>query len=292
VCSFGLALAGLGRASDAQGQTRSLFAIGAGDLQTTSTRIGKVFVYRITGDRPNVTVELVSTISGGADDYHFGTALCGLGDVNGDGIPDLGVGSHRRGQTPTVAGRGYLILGGARFGGAGAQESVAGHASTTDGIVRMGDMISSDTFGTDCEGMGDVNHDGYADFAIAAPGGLRVYMFLGRSDFDARPSMSPPDVVHLSNAAWTQPGELSSADVDGDGLPDLIVGDTNAVYVLPGNLTAGVSATPMVVFSQSTTVATGFPVVGLQSLRDAASGEASFNDLAIGKVGSSVTVRY
>src|SRR5207244_13506892 len=83
VCSFGQSVAGLGFASGAQGETRTLVAIGAGDLQTTSSRVGKVFVYRITGTRPNVTVELVTTLVGGADDYHLRASLCGVGGGNG-----------------------------------------------------------------------------------------------------------------------------------------------------------------------------------------------------------------
>ena len=294
VCSFGVSLAGGGFLSDQVGQTRSYFAIGASDLLTTSTRVGKVFVYRVTGDRPNITVELATTLSGAADDYHFGASLCGVGDVTGDAIPDLVVGAHRRGQTPVVAGRGYLIYGGARFSGVGAAETMAGQASATDGLVRLGDQVPNDFFGTDCEGLGDMNGDGTRDFAISAPGGLRVYVFRGRSDFDAMPSMASPDVVNVNHPSWTQPGELAGGgtDFDGDGRPDLIVGDAQAVFVFSGNATTLVSSTPAIIFMQSSTVATGFPVVGLQNFRSAALGE-SYPDLAIGKVsGPSVTIQY
>jgi hypothetical protein len=293
VCSFGQAVNGAGHL-DGSLSSRPLFAIGAGDLTTTSSRIGKTFVYRLTGDRPDVTLELVTAINGDNDDYHFGAAVCGVGDVNGDGTADLLVGAHRRGRIPVVAGRAYVILGGGNFSGTGAALSVAGHASTTDGIVRLGDMVDSDSFGTSCDYAGDVNGDGLDDFVITAPGGLRNYVFKGRADFDARPSMAAPDATILSDPAWGQPGEVSAGeDFDGDGLDDVAVGDMQGVYVFRGDTTNVVSSSPLVVFPQSITVSTGYPVLLTGNLLDNLLGESSYPDLVIGKVaGPSVRIQY
>ena len=33
-------------------------------------------MYEVSGDRPNLSVTLVSTLVGGATDYHFGAVVC------------------------------------------------------------------------------------------------------------------------------------------------------------------------------------------------------------------------
>ena len=137
--------------------------------------------------------------------------------------------------------------------------------------------------------------DGINDFAISAAGGAKVYMFRGRSDIDSRPSSLAPEMVTITHPSFTQTGEISGGlDVDGDGLKDLVIGDTNAVYVFRGDATHGVATSPISVFAMpAPTIATGFPVLLAPSLRDSLPGEQAFPDVVIGKVaGPVLSIRY
>ena len=95
--------------------------------------------------------------------------------------------------------------------------------------------------------LGDVNHDGTPDLAVAAGflGGPRVAVFDGKTvfatptrlvgDFFAFPGS---DAVNLRNGAY-----VSIGDVDGDGFGDLIFGGgpggAPRVFVLSGKLVTG-----------------------------------------------------
>jgi len=137
-------------------------------------------------------------------DNNFGAAVAALGDVNGDGIEDLGVGA------PTAldgSGRVFVYQG----------SSVGPSAAwTMDGRGEA-------RFGAAIAGRGDFNADGLADFAVAAPntrgGAGLVQTFRGSS------TTPIPGRVLLP-----QPGQagfgssLVLLDYNDDGFDDLVVG--------------------------------------------------------------------
>lgn len=76
------------------------------------------------------------------------------GDVNGDGYADFLVGLP---GADTVRARATKsVLGGASAGATAALTLTSG--------------VTGDEFGAALAGLGDINGDGYADFAIGAPG--------------------------------------------------------------------------------------------------------------------------
>lgn len=298
VCSFGQGVAGLGNVSTT-GAGRSFVAVGAGDATVTSTRVGRVFLYSITGTRPNLTVNLVSTLIGGATDYHFGAAVCGVRDVTGDGIADLVVGAHRRGQNPLVSGRAYLFLGGSRFAATGGTVTVtASGASTSDGVVPIEPLQLGDSFGNACQAAGDLDGDGLNDFVVTASASpmLGFYAVRGRADLDAVPPTSPATgLIGVTLPGFLQPGEIAAGfDLDGDGRPDVVLGDTTTVYVFGGDATNVINTTPIARFTGlSPTVSTGYPVAVVRNWKNTVVGESALPDIAIGRLnGPVVGLRY
>ena len=297
VCGYGVSVAGIGNVGGTS-QTRSMVAVGAGDRTATSTRIGKTFLYSVSGTRPNVTLNLVSTLVGGSTDYHFGAAVCGVRDVNGDGIPDLVVGAHRRGQPFSgVAGRAYIFLGGSRFTGTGSSVVVtSGGAAANDGVVPIGAAGASggDSFGNSCRAAGDLNGDGFNDFVITASGGSQpgVTVVKGRSNLDAVPP-SVTDLVTITGG-FTSPGEIAAGrDLDGDGRPDLVLGDQTAIYVYGGDATATVKPTAIASFTGLPLVTTGYPITLISNWTNTTPTETSLPDIGIGRVtGPAVLVKY
>jgi hypothetical protein len=173
--------------------------------------------FRIAPTGPAIATSLAAVVPGSEQGGNFGHALAVVGDVNGDSLPDLLVGSvHAEG------GRGSADL---LLGRRGAAPQPALH-------MRGGG--AGDAFGYAVAGGGDLNGDGTADFAIAAKqadagqvdtGG--AYVFFGGTGLDAEPDLTvTPGEAHgyFGNTL------ACSGDVNGDGYADLAVGAPLATW--------------------------------------------------------------
>ncbi len=104
-----------------------------------------------------------------------GHSVAGAGDVDGDGYDDLLIGAPGESAGANAAGAAYFVKG-----------PVVGEHSLSTAITRIVGLDNGDRGGTSVAGIGDVNGDGYADVAMAAPyhdgGGWEsgtIYVFLG-----------------------------------------------------------------------------------------------------------------
>ncbi|HYV47520.1 MAG TPA: FG-GAP-like repeat-containing protein [Myxococcaceae bacterium] len=213
---YGCAVASIG---DVNGDGFADLAVGsngAAGLNGTPGA-GRVHVY-LGGPSGLLATPSQTILSPDSAAAHFGLAVSGGGDANGDGYADLLVGAPYAavGSTSQV-GRVHVFFGGA-----------SGVATTASQTYDGPDGTYGD-FGSDVESIGDANGDGYSDLAIgadyasvnqvSASGRVRVYLG-GLAGFAASPSVTidSPDPRGRFGVLG------SGGDLDGDGYADLVVG--------------------------------------------------------------------
>lgn len=175
----------------------------------------------------------------------LGTAVSGIGDVNGDGLADVVVGAPGRAH----GGAAYVVYGKRNSDPVDLESlGAAGfsiHAAHPD--ARTGATVA---------GIGDANGDGLPDLAVGSPGiessapvknirGEVTVVFGSREANDVNASHPETSGVVVSGAGpHDQAGSTvgGGADVTGDGRPDLLVSspgamrrcELGAAYVIPG----------------------------------------------------------
>ena len=138
------------------------------------------------------------------NDLH-GPSVDGAGDVDGDGYADIIAGARVHAGPGVNAGQARVWSG---FDGT--------ELHTLDGTA-------GDFFGTSVAGLGDVNQDGYDDFVVGAT--LAGDSFEGTATVFSGVDGSVLMTVNGNSAVDLFGRSVGPAgDVNGDGLPDLIVG--------------------------------------------------------------------
>ncbi|MEM7201677.1 MAG: integrin alpha [Planctomycetota bacterium] len=149
-------------------------------------------------------------LAGQAAGDRFGSAVAGLGDIDGDGFADYAIGAPMADTQAAGADVGEVLL----FSG------------RTGAVLRtLAGSVAGDGFGTSVAGAGDIDGDGYDDVAIGVPGDDN-----GGTDAGAVVVCSGADGSTVLSAFGESAGDglgsavASAGDVDGDCLPDVIVG--------------------------------------------------------------------
>ncbi|MCI4379629.1 hypothetical protein PGIGA_G00230420 [Pangasianodon gigas] len=155
----------------------------------------------------------------------FGYSLAVI-DLNADGWDDLVVGAPQYSLTDMEAGRG------------GAVYVYINRRDGRDWDRLQPDILTGNKdsmFGLAVANIGDINHDGYNDFAVGAPyddGDGAVYIYLGKTGhFSQKDNQVLQGKSHkVKLFGYSLAGNM---DIDGNGYPDLAVGslsDSVLVY--------------------------------------------------------------
>ncbi|BAV47442.1 Integrins alpha chain [Mesorhizobium loti] len=164
-----------------------------------------------------------------------GYSVSSAGDVNGDGIADLLVGSYQNSHFSDANGAAYVILGDASWSSAGASSiNLSDVALGSHGLKIVGENPGS-TAGYSVSIAGDVNGDGNADILVGSFGSHAAYLVFGQ---DAWSSAGQNATINLDDVAlgtggvkligenglqatgWCVSG---AGDVNGDGFADMVI---------------------------------------------------------------------
>ena len=252
---YGYSVATLG---DITGDGVEDFAVGAINWRDqNNTFVGRVYIY--SGNNR----ALLQTLDGESSQGYFGSALAGPGDVDGDGTPDILIGSqgsvlNAQGKVYLYSGANYSLLWSQvgempydRFGisvagpgdvdGNGRPDLFVGaseHNADTGKVYlyagETGLLIWSqegeavdDYFGTEVSAAGDMNRDQVPDLAVSAPIRSELESFQGKfyvySGATGSLLFSRDGPHGLAQSGWHL---AAGGDNDGDGYDELLVGVT------------------------------------------------------------------
>ncbi|WP_270938055.1 beta strand repeat-containing protein [Falsiroseomonas oryzae] len=177
------------------------------------------------------------TISPTVAGDQLGRAAAVIGDWNGDGIDDFAIGAPgNNGARGSV----FIVPGGSLTSPL--------NLTTAPGVVRFNGVDALDGAGSRLSRAGDVNGDGYADLLVGGGNG-DAWLVLGRPTATtvAVQSLATPGVIKFEGTDGFFGRSVAGAgDVDGDGLDDVIVGQSSfnagagAAWIIHGDHWLGV----------------------------------------------------
>jgi hypothetical protein len=267
----------LSGAGDLDGDGFADLVIAASENDDGGAYSGKIYLVLADGLGAPGDYELADAdhifIGEAAGDY-AGSSVAGAGDVDGDGLADVVVGSGASSLGGSYSGAAHVLLGGSLG------LSFSNSLSSSDYRI-LGDP--GDGVGVSVAGAGDIDGDARDDLVLGASSADgtghnqgRVYVVLGGS-LGITVTITPSSADYIftgqaddDSAGWSVSG---GGDVDADGLDDILVGASGtgpAAYLLLGSSLSGFGHSSTVdlgladhiMFGESNTDSAGKAVAG------------------------------
>lgn len=173
----------------------------------------------------------------------IGNNLVAAGDMNGDRIADVIIGTHM--QVEEKSSYRFIVLFGRKD-----VFPISLTVNTDEISISNGFFIVANSSSTQPKlaGLGDIDRDGYADIVIGEPSLSRVFLFFGSRrlatthlPLDALSSPLPVNTLLISaDASGSREIDLfgssvsSAGDFDGDGHLDLIIASSDCIFLIYG----------------------------------------------------------
>ena len=230
---FGQSIANIG---DLNGDGISDIAVGAvyddGSSTHHSANRGAMHIMFMNHDGTiSRTIEINDATANGPtlnDSDYFGQSIANIGDLNGDGVPDIAVGESDDGAGATYIGTIQIMF----MNSDGTISDIMEiNDTTTNGLV----LNAGDNFGRSIANIGDLNNDGVTDIAVGSngndAGGTNrgsIYIMLLNSNGTVFRTMeinsntsNGPD---LNNGDQFGTSIANIGDLNNDGVTDIAVG--------------------------------------------------------------------
>ncbi|MDD2346727.1 MAG: FG-GAP-like repeat-containing protein [Kiritimatiellae bacterium] len=164
---------------------------------------------------------------------YFGSSVVAIGDVNGDGVPDLLIGAVYNDDGAFNSGGAWVLM----MNSDGTVQSAVELANGRNGIPS-GTFAANEQVGIYASGLGDVDGDGVPDVILArqtAPGG--AYVILLNSDGTAKSTVKIQNGMNGVPAGFFTSSDQAGykicggTDMDGDGVPEVCIGNQSRLNV-------------------------------------------------------------
>lgn len=247
--SFGVSVEKL---NDLDGNGVTDIAVGAYNDDDGGIDRGAVWILFMKADNTVLSEAKISSTSGNfsgvlKDNDHFGNAVAFFGDLNNDGLIELGVGANQDDDGGYHHGA-FWILSLNPNGSVNSYQKISEIEGNFNAVLN-----DEALFGSDIENIGDINNDGIEDLAVGAPGdndgGVKtgaLWILFMNQNFQVNNYQKISDTEgNLSE--FLDPNDNFGAAVSGlgnlnyDGVIDLAVGaygdddlndDSGSVYIL------------------------------------------------------------
>lgn len=191
----------------------------------------------------NSSLNYTARFDGAAAGDQLGSSVA-CGDIDGDGLDDIIMGTHLADNNGANSGSVYVVFGSASLSGT---KSLSVEANFT---VRFDGAVADNNLGYSL-GVGDVDNDGRDDLVLGAhlAGSGEAYLIFGKTSFTRVMTLSASenyDAKFIGEASGDRFGStVALGDADGDDYDDILIGafladfndrdDSGSVYLINGS---------------------------------------------------------